>query len=269
MRRENPCWTVHRLFGLVLFLFITTGVTAAYAQEAVSCEATLAEAHAAYNVGRFQEAIDLASACMQQGTPTEEERQRALLMQSRATFISGRKEDAGVLLRTLLQAAPDLVLDAEQEIASFVALAEEIRSDLRSAPVPDTDTLGPAVASSEVIPIGESGGEAPVSLASDMLMEAHEAEVIPLPVGGRIAIQRQVEYPEEARANGTEGYVLVRFVVDTQGHVRDAKIMRGLGDGCDEAALQAIQRSRFTPGQHEGRAVPVKMLLSIPFFLPE
>lgn len=46
-----------------------------------------------------------------------------------------------------------------------------------------------------------------------------------------------VKYPSKARENGISGRVYVTFVIDKNGNVRDPKVLRGIGGGCDEEAL--------------------------------
>lgn len=92
-------------------------------------------------------------------------------------------------------------------------------------------------------------------------------ERMPEPVGGMRAIYEAIRYPQAAKDAGVEGRVVVQFIVDEQGKVIDPKIIRGIGGGCDEAALAAVQSVTFTPGMQRGRAVKVQMNLPIVFRL--
>jgi hypothetical protein len=65
------------------------------------------------------------------------------------------------------------------------------------------------------------------------------AEVMPDLIGGLSSIQEQVHYPELAKKSGIEGRVFLQFVVDENGRVVDPIVTRGIGAGCDEAALAA------------------------------
>ena len=93
------------------------------------------------------------------------------------------------------------------------------------------------------------------------------AEVMPALVDGLAALQEQIRYPELARHVGIEGRVFVRFIVEKDGTVSDVTVVRGIGGGCDEAAAEAIQQARFTPGRQRGRAVRVRIALPITFRL--
>lgn len=92
-------------------------------------------------------------------------------------------------------------------------------------------------------------------------------EQMPELIGGLAAIQKKITYPEIAKKAGVEGRVIVQFVVDEQGNVADPQVVRGIGAGCDEEAVRAVQQAKFTPGQQRGKAVKVKMSLPITFKL--
>ena len=77
-------------------------------------------------------------------------------------------------------------------------------------------------------------------------------------------------YTEEARAAGIEGTVVLDLVVDEEGRARDIKVVKGLGHGLTAAAVAALKRCRFTPGERNGKAVPVRVRgFKIRFFLQD
>jgi protein TonB len=92
-------------------------------------------------------------------------------------------------------------------------------------------------------------------------------EQMPQLRGGLAALQRKVSYPEMARRAGIEGRVTVQFIVNEQGRVENPRVIRGIGGGCDEEALKAVQSARFTPGMQRGRPVRVQYSLPIVFRL--
>ena len=87
-------------------------------------------------------------------------------------------------------------------------------------------------------------------------------EEMPEPIGGIKAIQEKITYPEIAKRAGVEGKVYVLAFVDESGNVTKAQILKGIGAGCDEAALNAVEKTKFKPGKQRG--VPVKVQVSIP-----
>jgi protein TonB len=87
-------------------------------------------------------------------------------------------------------------------------------------------------------------------------------EEMPEPIGGIQAIQSKIVYPEIAKRAGVEGKVYVLAFVNEQGDVTKTEIIKGLGAGLDEAALNAVKQTRFKPGKQRGK--PVKVQVSIP-----
>jgi periplasmic protein TonB len=87
-------------------------------------------------------------------------------------------------------------------------------------------------------------------------------EEMPEPIGGIAAIQSKIVYPEIAKRAGIEGKVYVLAFVDESGTVTKAQIIKGLGAGLDDAALNAVKATKFKPGKQRGK--PVKVQVSIP-----
>ncbi len=87
-------------------------------------------------------------------------------------------------------------------------------------------------------------------------------EEMPEPIGGIGAIQSKIKYPEIAKRAGVEGKVYVLAFVDENGDVTKAEIIKGLGAGLDEEALNAVRLTKFKPGKQRGK--PVKVQVSIP-----
>jgi len=71
-------------------------------------------------------------------------------------------------------------------------------------------------------------------------------------------------YPEFAYKAGIEGMVIIRVVVDTEGNVAQANIMKS-APGLDQAALKAVKKWKFSPGVNGGKKVKVEMLLPVKF----
>jgi protein TonB len=92
-------------------------------------------------------------------------------------------------------------------------------------------------------------------------------EEMPEIIGGIAAVQREIRYPVIASKAGVEGRVIVQFVVDEEGRVIYPVVVRGIGAGCDEEALRAVQTATFKPGRQRGKPVRVKMSLPITFKL--
>lgn len=81
-------------------------------------------------------------------------------------------------------------------------------------------------------------------------------------------MQKNLKYPEDAKLNGVEGRVIVEFVILKDGTVDSAILKKGIGSGCDEAAIELIQSMpEWNPGVLNNELVNVKMLLPIVFKL--
>ncbi len=90
-------------------------------------------------------------------------------------------------------------------------------------------------------------------------------EEMPEPIGGITAIQNKIVYPEIARRAGVEGKVFVLAYVDETGTVTKTEITKGIGSGCDEAAMDAVLKTKFRPGVQRGKPVKVKITIPIVF----
>jgi protein TonB len=87
-------------------------------------------------------------------------------------------------------------------------------------------------------------------------------EEMPEPIGGIAAIQKNIKYPEIAKRAGIEGRVYIQAFIDENGNVTRANVLKGIGAGCDEAAMNAIKKVKFIPGRQRG--IPVKVQVSVP-----
>ena len=92
-------------------------------------------------------------------------------------------------------------------------------------------------------------------------------EEMPEPIGGLVEIQKRIIYPEIAKRAGIEGKVFVRAYVDETGTVTSAEVVKGIGGGCNEAALDAILKTKFNPGKQRGK--PIKVQVTIPIIFKQ
>jgi protein TonB len=75
------------------------------------------------------------------------------------------------------------------------------------------------------------------------------------------------EYSEEARKAKFQGSVILQIVVDENGNPKDIKVVRPLGLGLDEKAIEAVQKWRFRAGVLNGKPVPVRANVEVNFRL--
>jgi protein TonB len=81
-------------------------------------------------------------------------------------------------------------------------------------------------------------------------------------------IKANLKYPEAAKADKAEGRVFVTFVVERDGSVTNPKILRGIGNGCDEEAQRLLKNSpKWNPGMQNGHTVRVQYIVPVEFKL--
>jgi len=79
---------------------------------------------------------------------------------------------------------------------------------------------------------------------------------------------KNIVYPQRAKEANVEGTVYISFVVGLDGQVKDVKLLRGIGFGCDEEAIRVISKlPKFTPGKQRGRPAQVSYNIPINFKL--
>jgi len=83
----------------------------------------------------------------------------------------------------------------------------------------------------------------------------------------RLVKEVRADYTEEARQRGLSGEVELEIVVRRDGTVGDVKIVRGLGAGLNDRAVQAVRQWRFTPARRQGTPVDVIVEVAVEFKL--
>ena len=103
--------------------------------------------------------------------------------------------------------------------------------------------------------------------------EVHKiCEEMPNFPGGMVECMKwlanNVQYPEEAIQNKKEGRVIVQFVVNKDGSVMDAKVVRSIDPLLDKEALRVINlMPKWKPGKNQGEAVRVRYTMPVMFKL--
>jgi TonB family protein len=110
---------------------------------------------------------------------------------------------------------------------------------------------------------GGFGDSEPASLTP----HAKPAVLAPAVVPAEIIFKPTPAYTEEARKLRIEGEVLLEVVFESAGTIRVVRIVRGLGHGLDESAVQAAQQIRFKPALRDGQPSDFNGVLHIMFQL--
>ncbi|MCL4547252.1 MAG: TonB family protein [Bacteroidetes bacterium] len=115
---------------------------------------------------------------------------------------------------------------------------------------------------------GTGTGKPGISLGIPIIQKPKEeiyfvaVDEMPEPLGGFDEINSKVIIPPQAKQKGISGTVFVLAFIDQYGVVRKTMLTKGIGYGCDEAAMMAVSRTRFRPGKQNEQ--PVKVQMQIP-----
>jgi TonB family protein len=90
---------------------------------------------------------------------------------------------------------------------------------------------------------------------------------MPSPVGGMEDIAKRIKYPEEAKKQGIEGKVIVKLFIDEFGNPQSCKIIKGVNPLLDAEAKDVLMKTKFYPGEIDGKPVKVQVAIPIVFKL--
>jgi TonB family protein len=92
-------------------------------------------------------------------------------------------------------------------------------------------------------------------------------------IGGRVSkpvliFQPEAEFSDEARRAKYQGVCIVEMIVDAQGNPQNVHVIRSLGMGLDEKAMEAVRKYKFKPAMKDGKTpVPVMITVEVDFHL--
>ena len=79
-------------------------------------------------------------------------------------------------------------------------------------------------------------------------------------------ISKEVKYPEAAKKDSTQGRVVISFVVERDGSINEAKVVKSVHPLLDEEALRVVKAMpKWMPGQHNGEAIRIRYNIPINF----
>ena len=182
------------------------------------------------------------------------------------------------------QAITDLVF--EEEIIPITEQPEQAAPPPPPAAPPIAETLTIAEDDADVeettIATSEETNQAveikyvPVAVEEEEPEEQTIFEVVEqmpeFPNGGMAGLMqylsKNIKYPTIAQENGTQGRVTVQFVVNRDGSIVDAKVLRGVDPYLDKEAIRVISSMpKWKPGMQRGKAVRVKYTVPVMFRL--
>ena len=163
-------------------------------------------------------------------------------------------------------AAGGFLLACEQAdpVLTFKCAGYQTQTVQLKAAQPIVLTMSEVGAAAAAVGTGIETLNKPVTLADDQPAFPGGVEAY------RTFLQRNVQYPEEAKARNRAGDVYVSFVVDEAGRLLDAEVVKGVGYGLDEEALRLVRLMPWwTPAHLAGKPVRVPATLRIRFSLQE
>jgi TonB family protein len=91
-------------------------------------------------------------------------------------------------------------------------------------------------------------------------------------VGGGVAAPLVIhavdpEFTDEARREKYTGAVAIQLIVDTNGNPQNIQVIRHLGMGLDEKAIEAVRQYKFKPAMYQGHPVAVRVVIDVNFRL--
>ncbi|MFZ4462846.1 MAG: TonB family protein [Bacteroidales bacterium] len=170
---------------------------------------------------------------------------------------------------TIKFTAPVIKDDALVKEEDMMKTQEEVTESKLS--VSAADVIGNSTDTSAV-DISDLQNEQTVVVEDDISKPFTIVEQMPEFPGGTESMMKfiasNVKYPSMAREMGISGNVFLSFVVNRSGEIKNVKVLRGIGGGCDEEAIRVVQSMpNWIPGKQNGKAVPVQFNLPIKFVL--
>ena len=128
-----------------------------------------------------------------------------------------------------------------------------------------------AIRQEDVLTIVEDDSDVEDTNTNDIFNVVEEQPEFP---GGRDKmtefIQKNIQYPALCKKEGIQGRVVVQFVVNKDGSICDAKIVKSVDPHLDTEALRIIRAMpRWVPGKQKGETVRVRYTLPVNFRLPQ
>jgi len=161
--------------------------------------------------------------------------------------------------------------------------AIKVQEDIKLPDNPDLANLGMKTGANVVLSNGTGGGGGMGSGSGGGLGSGNGIGYGPgsgwntggglAQVGGRVSapvplFQPEAEFSDEARRAKYQGVCLVGLIVDAQGNPQNVHIVRALGMGLDEKAMEAVRKYKFKPAMRDGKTpVPVYVNVEVNFRL--
>lgn len=165
-------------------------------------------------------------------------------------------------VETPVDEIPEPIDEIPEETAADVVVAEESPPATSDEPV---ENMEPTVQSSRAAesspaPDAESGPVQPEQ--EKVFLPFYRVEKRPA-----FRYQPELRYPQQARRQRIEGKVIIDADIDERGELIRTIVIKNAGFGFEEAAIEMLEASEFSPAIIDGRPVAVRMRFTIEFRL--
>ena len=158
------------------------------------------------------------------------------------------------------------VIEEAPQVAEVLNIVED-DADIKDTRLASSEETGEKISVGKYVPVAVEVVEEPVE---EEIFEV--VEEMPEFPGGPAAMMKylnnNIRYPTIAQENGIEGRVIVQFVVNSDGTIVDANVVRSVDPFLDKEALRVINSMpKWKPGKQRGKSVRVKYTLPVMFRL--
>jgi len=202
-----------------------------------------------------------------------------------SSFIKGKMEREALKVTESITLAEPPPIDKSTPPPPPVVPPPPVQQTIKFTPpkvVKDIEAEEPPPTQEEVKEVTVSTvtqeGEKLIDLPPDPVVDPDEGKIftvveeMPSFPGGEEALMKylgtSIKYPAIARENNIQGKVYLSFYVDKDGKVKEVKVLRGIGGGCDEEAVRVVKAMpEWKPGRQNGRNVAVYYNVPVNFTL--
>lgn len=144
----------------------------------------------------------------------------------------------------------------------LTGIPEDVRNNISKKPMKTSTITLAAILLALPLHAGQPDAATPPSSATIKLHNFAELDKRPNPV-----YRQQPLYPAELKAARVTGEAVIAFVVDVDGSVKDARIVKATEPAFGEAALAAVSTWKFEPGMKNGSPVACQLSMPLRFAL--
>ena len=108
-----------------------------------------------------------------------------------------------------------------------------------------------------------------VQIDDELIVCFPQVDSLPEIIGGIESLESKIFYPPNALEYKVEGNVYVQINIDLLGNPSKPVLVKGIGMGCNEEAIDVILKSKFTPAYSKGKPVNYQITVRVKFRLPK